>query len=76
MKNRSSIARLTGTVLFATLLAACSSGQWRHTSYETLKAAGRQQCLNEAYTNCPRQPDYDEYSKEREQVVQQPTNSE
>jgi hypothetical protein len=73
MKNLSLIAGLTGMVLV--MLAACSSEQWRHTSYETLKAAGRQQCLNEAYSDCPRQPEYDEYLQEREQVVQ-PTNSE
>jgi len=73
MKKRSLIAGLTGMVL--AMLVACSSEQWRHTSYETMKAAGRQQCLNEAYTDCPRQPEYDEYLQEREQVVQ-PANSE
>jgi len=73
MKKRSLIAGLTGMVLV--MLVACSSEQWRHTSYETLKAAGRQQCLNEAYSDCPRQPEYDEYLQEREQVVQ-PANSE
>jgi hypothetical protein len=73
MKNRSLIVGLTGMVLV--MLTACSSEQWRHTSYETLKAAGRQQCLNEAYTDCPRQPEYGEYLQEREQVLQ-PANSE
>jgi hypothetical protein len=73
MKNRSLMISLTGMLLV--MQTACSSEQWRHTSYETIKAAGRQQCLNEAYTNCPRQPDYDEYLQEREQVVQ-PANSE
>ena len=73
MKNLSLIAGLTGMALV--MLAACSSEQWRHTSYETIKAAGRQQCLNEAYSDCPRQPEYDEYLQEREQVVQ-PTNNE
>ena len=75
MKNLSLIAGLTGMALV--MLAACSSasearmsGRWR-----TIKAAGRQQCLNEAYSDCPRQPEYDEYLQEREQVVQ-PANSE
>ena len=75
MKIQKVVPTLTGIVCLAILLSACSSEQVRRTSYETIKAAGRQQCLNEAYTNCPRQPEYDEYLNEREQVVQ-PANSE
>lgn len=73
MKNRSLIIGLTGMLLV--MQTACSSEQWRRTGYQTLEAAGRQQCLNEAYTNCPRPAEYDEYLQEREQVLQ-PANSE
>lgn len=48
------------------LFTACSSEQLRRTSYETLKATERQRCLNEAYSDCPRQPYYDQFQRERE----------
>jgi len=75
MKTFTLITRTTGILLTMILLTACSSEQLRRTSYETLKAAERQRCLNEAYSDCPRQGEYDDYQQQRERELQ-PTNSE
>ena len=53
-------------------LTACSSEQMRRTTYETLKATERQRCLNEAYSDCPRQGEYDEYQQQRERELNPP----
>jgi len=50
-------------------LASCSSEQLRRTTYETLKATERQRCLNEDFSDCPRQPEYDDFQQERENAL-------
>lgn len=75
MKTFAFITQLSGILLIVTLLAACSSEQLRRTTYETLKATERQRCLNEAYSDCPRQGEYDEYEQQREWELK-PTSSE
>ncbi len=61
------------SILFALVcLSACSSEQMRRTTYETLKATERQRCLNEAFTDCPRQAEYDDFQEERENILTQP----
>jgi hypothetical protein len=75
MKSFSVIALATGTCVVVVSLSACASEQLRRTSYETLKATERQRCLNEAYTDCPRQGNYDAYQEQRERELQ-PADSE
>jgi hypothetical protein len=72
VKTRTVISQLSGILFIATVLAACSSEQLRHTSYETLKATERQRCLNEAFSDRPRQGEFDEYQQERERVLNPP----
>lgn len=72
MKCRTVITQATGIFLILVLLAGCSSEQFRRTSYETLKAAERQRCLNEAFSDCPRQAEYDEYQHQREGELNPP----
>ena len=74
LKTCTIISRLSGILLIATVLAACSSEQLRRTSYETLKATERQRCLNEAFSDCPRQAEYDEYQQQRERELNPPGN--
>jgi hypothetical protein len=69
VKTLGVIARLSAIFFITAVLAACSSEQLRRTSYETLKAAERQRCLNEAYSDCPRQGEYDEYQEQREREL-------
>ena len=59
-------------LLVLVCLTACSSEQLRRTTYETLKATERQRCLNEAYSDCPRQGEYDEYQQQRERELNPP----
>jgi len=61
-------------LLVLVCLTACSSEQMRRTTYETLKATERQRCLNEAYSDCPRQGEYDEYQQQRERELNPPGN--
>jgi hypothetical protein len=74
VKTLGVIARLSAIFFITTVLAACSNEQLRRTSYETLKAAERQRCLNEAYSDCPRQGEYDEYQEQRERELNPPGN--
>ena len=59
-------------LLVLVCLTSCSSEQLRRTTYETLKATERQRCLNEAYSDCPRQGEYDEYQQQRERELNPP----
>lgn len=61
---------IASILLTSVLLVACSSDQWRRTSYETLKATERQRCLNEAFSDCPRQPYYDEFQQKRKDELE------
>ena len=59
-------------LLVLVCLTSCSSEQMRRTTYDTLKATERQRCLNEAYSDCPRQGEYDEYQQQRERELNPP----
>ena len=62
------------SILFVLVcLTACSSEQLRRTTYETMKATERQRCLNEAFSDCPRQAEYDEYQQQRERELKPPS---
>ena len=52
-------------------LTSCGSEQLRRTTYETIKATERQRCLNEAFSDCPRQPEYDDFQQKREEILNQ-----
>jgi hypothetical protein len=56
-------------LLVLVYLSACSSEQLRRTSYETLKAAERQRCMNEAFSDCPRQSGYDDFQLKRDEIL-------
>lgn len=72
MKTLTDTSQLLTISFIATVLAACSNEQLRRTTYETLKATERQRCLNEAYTDCPRQGEYDAYQQQRERELNPP----
>lgn len=60
---------LVSISLVLVYLSACSSEQLRRTSYETLKAAERQRCMNEAFSDCPQQPEYDDFQLKRDEIL-------
>ena len=60
---------LINILLTLSCLTSCSSEQLRRTSYETIKAADRQRCLNEGFSDCPRQSEYDDFQQERENAL-------
>lgn len=68
------VTALINILLATGCLTACSSEQWRRTSYETLKATERQRCMNEAFSDCPRQAEYDEFQQQRERELELPSN--
>jgi len=68
------VTALISILLATACLTACSSEQWHRTTYETLKATERQRCLNEAFSDCPRQDEYDEFQQQRERELEQPGN--
>jgi len=72
VKTLTDTSQLLTISFIATVLAACSNEQLRRTTYETLKATERQRCLNEAYTDCPRQGEYDAYQQQRERELNPP----
>jgi hypothetical protein len=72
VKTLTDISQLLTICFIATVLIACSSEQFRRTTYETLKATERQRCLNEAYSDCPRQGEYDAYQQQRERELNPP----
>jgi hypothetical protein len=72
VKTLTDISQLLTISFIATVLAACSNEQLRRTTYETLKATERQRCLNEAYSDCPRQGEYDAYQQQRERELNPP----
>ncbi|NNF96476.1 MAG: hypothetical protein HKM94_06080 [Halobacteria archaeon] len=68
MKFATTLISILLTLFF---LTSCSSEQLRRTTYETIKAADRQRCLDEAFSDCPRQPEYDDFQQKREDVLNQ-----
>lgn len=65
------VIALVSILLALVCLTACSSEQMRRTTYETLKATERQRCLNEGFSDCPRQAEYDDFQQKREDVLNQ-----
>lgn len=75
MKSLTVLGELTGICVIVVSLSACTNEQLRRTTYDTLKATERQRCLNEVYSDCPRQGGYGEYQQQRESELK-PTSTE
>ena len=54
------------TLLFTT---ACGESS-KHALYDMLHERERQECLKEGQKDCPREKNYEQYKKDREEAVQ------
>jgi len=56
--------------LVLVLLTTSCSSRTKQALYDTINAKNRQDCLNQGRSDCPRADEYNEYEKQRKEVMQ------